>query len=342
MAGGRGTRLWPLTTKGRPKAFLSFDGTDISLLQRTISRLLALTSIENIFVVAGHSHEQELRSQTHQLPKQNIILEPVGRSTLPCIGLAGLYVRRRDESSVMIVVPGEQHIEDEAGFQKLMIYAAETAQSHNCVVTLGIKPTFPATRFGYIRLADEVSRMQDISVFRSGGFTEKPDEQRAIEFLSSGNYLWNSGMFIWPTSLLFEMIAKFAPDVYEALSAIDDSIGTKLEEEIIERIYSKMRSISIDYAIMERAEETLVLPADVGWNDMGIWPEVAEIWHKDDNSNVCSGEKIQHVGIDTSGCIVYSPGEKRKLIATVGVSNLVIVETPDALLLCDRDRADDR
>ena len=335
MAGGRGTRLWPLTTDNRPKALLSLDGTGISLLQRTISRLSGLTAPENIFVVAGRSHEQELRSQTHQLPEQNIILEPVGRSTLPCIGLAGLYMRRRDPSSVMVVVPGEQYIEDEARFQKLMARAAEAARNHNCVVTLGIKPTFPTTRFGYVQLGDEVSCAQGVHIFKSRGFTEKPDEQRATEFLSSGKYLWNSGMFIWPTSLLFEMISRYAPDVYDALLAIDNAIGTPSEKETIEQIYPNMRSISIDYAIMERSADTLVVPADIGWNDMGTWPEVAETWGTDGSLNACFG---RHVAIDSTGCVVYSPD---KLVATIGVQDLVVVETPGVLLLCTKDRADD-
>lgn len=335
MAGGQGTRLWPLTSIERPKAFLSFDGTDVSLLQRTISRLSRLTVSGNIFVVAGRAHENELRSQAYHIPKQNIILEPVARSTLPCIGLAGLYIKQRDASSIMIVVPGEQLIEDEAKFQNLMMRAVETAQDHNCVVTLGIKPTTPATRFGYIQLGDEVSCEEGVHVFRSRGFAEKPDEQVASEFLSSGSYFWNSGIFIWPTSLLFEMISRFAPDVYDLLLGIDDVIGTPEEKETIEQAYSNMRSISIDYAIMERAADMLVIPADIGWNDMGTWPEVAEIWEKDSHSNACFG---QHVGIDSAGCVIYSPS---KLVATVGVRDLIVVETPNALLLCAKDRADD-
>lgn len=335
MAGGQGTRLFPLTASGRPKAFLSFDGSGVSLLQHSISRLSGLAALKNIFVVAGRKHEQELLLQAHQIPEQNIILEPAGRSTLPCIGLAGLYIRRRSSSSVMVVVPGEQFIEDEAKFQNLMLRAAEAAREHNCVVTLGIKPTFPATRFGYIRLGDEVSRAQDVRIFKSRGFTEKPDEEKARGFLSSGKYLWNSGMFVWTTSLLFEMISKFAPDVYEALSRIDDAIGTSAEGETIQQVYSDMRSVSIDYAIMENAADILIVPADVGWNDMGTWPEVAETWEKDSNSNACFG---QHVGIDSTGCVIYS---RDKLIATVGLRDVVIVETQDAILVCDKNRADE-
>ena len=235
----------------------------------------------------------------------------------------------------MMVLPGEQLIEDEAEFQRLMMRAAEVASEHNCTATLGIRPTTPTTRFGYIQLGDEISCEKGIHVFRSRAFTEKPDEQKASEFLSSGNYLWNSGIFIWPTSLLFEVISRFAPDVHDALLCIDDAIGTAKEKETIDRAYSNMRGISIDYAIMEKAEDMLVIPADVSWNDMGTWPEVAETWEKDSHSNSCFG---RHVEIDSAGCMIYSPS---KLVATVGVQELIIVETPDALLLCARDRADD-
>ncbi len=335
MAGGQGTRLWPLTTIRRPKAFLSFDETGLSLLQRTISRLSPVADLNNIFVVAGQNHEEELNLQVGNIPARNIILEPVGRGTLPCIGLAGLYIRRRDPSSVMMVLPGEQLIEDEAEFQTLMIRAAQVARNHNCVVTLGIKPASPATRFGYVQLGDEVLSDSDLHVFRSLEFTEKPDKQTALEFISSGKYLWNSGIFIWPTSLLFDMISKLAPDIYEALLEMDRAIGTQEENEIIERAYSDMRSISIDYAIMERMADTLVIPADMGWNDMGTWPEVAEVWEKDSHNNSCFG---QHVGIDSAGCVIYSP---KKIVATVGIRDLIVVETPDAILLCAKDRADD-
>lgn len=335
MAGGQGTRLWPLTTIRRPKAFLSFDETGLSLLQRTISRLSPVAALNNIFVVAGKTHEEELNLQVGNIPARNIILEPVGRGTLPCIGLAGLHIRRRDPSSVMMVLPGEQLIEDEAEFQTLMIHAVKVARNHNCVVTLGIKPAGPATRFGYVQLGDEVLSDGDLHVFRSLGFTEKPDEQTALEFVSSGKYLWNSGIFIWPTSLLFDMISELAPDIYEALLEIDKAIGAQEGKEVIERAYSDMRSISIDYAIMERMEDTLVIPADIGWNDMGTWPEVAEVWEKDSHNNACFG---QHVGIDSAGCVIYSP---KKMVATVGIRDLIIVETPDAILLCAKDRADD-
>jgi len=335
MSGGQGTRLWPLTTSRRPKAFLSFDGSGISLLQRTISRLSILTDLKNIFVVAGRDHEGELLRQARNIPNENVVLEPTGRSTLPCIGLAGLHIRRRNPDGVMVVLPGEQLVGEEEKFASIARVAADVAGERNCIVTLGIKPTNPATRFGYIGLGDEVTRKDGISVFRAVEFTEKPDGQKAREFISSGRYMWNSGIFVLPVSLLFEMTSKLAPDIHDALLAIDAAIGTPDEKETVERVYQNIRSISIDYAIMEKAEDVLVIPADISWNDMGTWPEVAEVWEKDEHSNARLG---RHVGIDSDGCVIYSPD---KLVATVGIKDLIIVETDNALLVCAKDRANE-
>jgi mannose-1-phosphate guanylyltransferase len=335
MAGGKGTRLFPLTTANQPKAFLSFDSTGVSLLKRTIYRLLGVIEPDNIFIVAGQAHEEELIPQTGNISKRNIILEPMSRNTLPCIGLAGLYIKRRDDSGVIAILPGEQLVEDEAEFQRIITRAAKAGLEHRSVVTLGIKPTFPATRFGYVRTGEEVSREDDIPVFKSLGFTEKPNMEKAEEFCSGGEYFWNSGIFILPVTLLFRMISAFAHDVYEHLAIIDNAIGTSGEFETISRVYKNIRSISIDYAIMEKAENVLIIPADIGWNDMGTWTEVAETWEKDSDSNACFG---RHVGIDSSDCVIYSPN---KLVTTVGVRDLIIVSTPAAVLVCHKDRADD-
>ncbi len=335
MAGGKGTRLWPLATSKRPKALLSFDGTGVSLLQRTISRLSGLVLLENIFVVAGQEHEKELREQARNIPENNIILEPTGRSTLPCISLASLYIRRRNISGVVMVLPGEQLIKDEIEFQNLMMCGAEAAMEYNSIVTLGIKPANPATRFGYIHLGEEVFRKGEIGIFKTLGFTEKPNQEKAMEFLSSEKYLWNSGIFIFPISLLFDMISRFVPGLDNALSIINKAIGGAREKEVIQQVYTNLESISIDYGIIEKTENILVIPADIDWNDMGTWPEIAETWQKDGNNNACLGK---YMGIDSYGCVIYSP---EKLVATVGLEDVIIVETPDALLVCAKDRADD-
>ena len=335
LAGGQGTRLWPLTAKEIPKAFLSFDRTGISLLQRTISRVSQLTSHERIIIVAGQSHEKELHLHTQDIPDENVILEPTGRGTLSCIGLAALYVKRKDPSSIMIVMPGEQLIKDNKAFQQVITEAAKSAQKYNCVVTLGIKPTFPATRFGYINIGEKVSSSGDVPVFKSMGFTEKPDEKMASEFVSSGKYFWNSGIYVFPTLLLLNMISEFAPDVYDNLSEIETCIGTPDEKKAIDRVYPNMRNISIDYAVMEKSSNMLIIPADMDWNDMGTWTEVAETWESDEKFNACFGK---YITMDSSGCIIYSP---EKLVAMIGIHDVIIVDTPNGILICAKDRADD-
>jgi mannose-1-phosphate guanylyltransferase len=361
LSGGQGTRLWPLTANGIPKAFLSFDSTGISLLKNTILRVSNLLPYERIIIVAGQSHKKELHIHSKDIPDENIILEPTGRGTLSCIGLTSLYVKRKDPSSVMIVMPGEQLIKDDKAFQQVITEAVKSAQKYNCVVTLGIKPNFPATRFGYIHVGEKVSSKGDISVFKSMGFTEKPDEKKALEFTSSGKYFWNSGIYVFPTLLLLNMISEFAPDVYNNLSEIEKFIGTPDEKKAIDRIYPDMRNISIDYAVMEKSSNMLVIPADMGWNDMGTWTEVAETWEGDEKSNLAPLESTFSVGavevldtwesdekanacfgkyitIDSSGCIIYSP---EKLVATIGIHDVIIVDTPNGILICAKDRADD-
>ncbi len=335
LAGGLGTRLWPLTANDIPKAFLSLDGSGKTLLQNTIYRLSRVMPIENIYVVTRYCFNEIVRRQLQRIPNNNIILEPVSRSTLPGIGLGSLYIKRKDSTSIIITLPGEQKIDDTEKFQKILTFGAELAEKNNCIVTLGIKPAFPSTGFGYIQFGDEFSNNNDIKCFSVINFTEKPDKNRASEFLSTGRFLWNSGIYIMPIKHIFNMMSKFATDIYDKLSIIDKAIGTDAEHDIINDIYPSIRNVSIDYAIMEKASDILVIPADIGWNDMGTWTEVAETWNRDDNLNSYFGK---HINIDSSECIIYSPD---KYVATIGVHNLIIIDTPNGLLICDKKKADD-
>lgn len=334
LAGGYGTRLWPLTANDIPKAFLSLDGSGTSLIQKTISRLSRIMPYENIYVVTRNCLNERIRQHLKNLPLENIILEPVGRSTLPGIALGSLYIKRRDISGIIVSLPGEQIIDNSEEFQKLITFGAELAEKNNCVVTLGIRPTFPSTGFGYIQVGDQFIN-NHIDCYRVISFTEKPDKNRAIEFISTGKYLWNSGIYIMSVKRLFDMISKFAVDIYDKLLIIDRAIGTDAEYDVLNSVYPDIRKVSIDYDIMEKTSDILVIPADIGWNDMGTWTEVAEIWNHDDNQNAYFGK---HINIDSSECIVYSPD---KHVATIGVRNLIIIDTPNGLLVCDKKRADD-
>jgi mannose-1-phosphate guanylyltransferase len=335
LAGGLGTRLWPLTANNTPKAFLSFDNSNLSLLQRTIIRVEKVTSKEKIYISAGKNHKESLYQQAQNLPENNIILEPLPKGTLACIGLSSLYIKKQDSSAIIISMPGEQLIKNDKLFQKIMVLAVESAQKYNTIITLGIKPSFPATRFGYIHIGKKIFYGNDVEAFESLGFTEKPDEKKALEFFNSGVYLWNSGIYIFPVSLLFELIHDLVPNVYNILSEIEGYIGTPNELEVIERLYPKMPNISIDYAIMEKYKNMLVIPADMDWNDMGTWVEVAETWNSDSNNNSYLGE---YINLDSDECIVYSPNIP---VTTIGIQGLIIINTPNGLLVCPKDRIDD-
>jgi mannose-1-phosphate guanylyltransferase len=335
LSGGQGSRLWPLTAQNVPKALLCLDNSEVSLLRKTINRAKHLTLPKGIFISAGRSHEVELKRQADEIPYENLIFEPTARGTLPCIGFSALYMKRQSQSEIMITMPGEQLIKDDIAFRDVMFQAVYFAEKFNTVVALGIKPTFPATRFGYIKIGKQASCNDGFAIFESEGFTEKPDEKKALDFLSSGKYLWNSGIYTFPISWLFEMIAKFTPDVHEKLVEIEESIGTAYQDEVIGRVYPEMRNISVDYAVMERAENMLVMPTDTYWNDMGTWTEVSETWETDQHSNSHHGE---YISIDSNECIIYA---HKKVVAIIGVQNVIIIDTPDGLLVCDKNRADD-
>lgn len=360
MAGGSGTRFWPLSTINKPKQLLSLTG-DSTPIQQTVSRILPLISEQNIFIVTNKLQQEELRKQISKvsaIPAHNIIVEPVGRNTLPCIGLAALYIKAKsyDQSSIMVVLPSDHFIRDEKRFLKLLSDAQEVAQEGSSIVTFGIMPNRPETGYGYIALQNKVCSINDTDVFKAERFTEKPDKRTAAEFVASGKYLWNSGMFLWRTSVLLDMIEKFVPDIFRKLSKLEAAIGTPDEQEIIQEAYSQMRSISVDYAIMEKADNVLVIPADIGWSDVGSWAAMDEVWQKDANGNACkmnlprskkmvdspssvaspdSGSSGQHISIDTSDCVIYSD----KLVATIGLKDLIVVETEEALLVCPKSRA---
>ena len=334
MAGGNGTRFWPLSTISNPKQLLNLT-TDGTLIQKTVSRITPLIPEQNIFIVTNTFQREELRRQVSEvsaIPSRNIIVEPVGRNTLPCIGLAALYIKSLEQSSTMTVLPSDHFVRDEGRFLQLLCYAQKVVQEHDCLVTLGIKPSRPETGYGYISLKNRIYSINGTDIFKAEQFTEKPDRQTATEFLASGKHLWNSGMFVWRTSTLLEMIERFAPDISVELSKIEAVIGTPHEQRVIQEIYPQMRSISVDYAIMEKADNVLVIPADFGWSDIGSWAAIDEVWQKDANSNVCMS---QHIGIDTSGCTIYSD----KLVATIGLEDVAIIETEKALLVCPKSRA---
>ena len=341
MAGGRGTRFWPLSTEDNPKQLLSLVG-DTSLLQQTVARIAPLMPLEDIYVVTGESLVSATKHHLHDLPSENIIAEPVGRNTLPCIGLAALYLRKwRGDDAVMVVLPADSVIQDQQRFRKLLQYAENIAANDDVLITFGVPPTRVETGYGYIHLGAAAHTADGLQAFQARQFVEKPDRETAKKFLESREYLWNSGMFVWRVDLILNAIRIYQASIYQRLMEIDAAIGTASETEAISHAYSQMENISVDYGVMEKAKDVLVIPADIGWNDVGHWGAMHELCERDTSGNSVRGK---HIGIDTQDCIIFDQTVQNpdviegKLIATIGVSDLVIVESECAVFVCPIDR----
>lgn len=337
MAGGGGTRFWPLSRKAKPKQFLNLSGKD-TMVMDTANRLSLFMNPEDIFIVTGKDFVKSTVEETKTILKADHILgEPAARNTAACIGYAAMEIIRKYEDGVMCVVPSDHFIKDEEEFQRVMEYAISLATEKDALVTVGIKPTFPSTGYGYIR-CNKGNSVYNESQGRHYDevmeFVEKPDLERAKSYVESGEYAWNSGMFVWKASLILEYFKELLPDIYADLSQIGDVMGTEKEQETIERVYPTISKISIDYGIMERAKGVLMVEGDFGWNDVGSFDALEEIYGTDEAGNVKIGNGCT---LETEGCIIYNDG--KKLIATLGVENLIVAQTDDIVLVCDKSRA---
>ncbi|MGD8381736.1 MAG: mannose-1-phosphate guanylyltransferase [Syntrophobacterales bacterium] len=334
MAGGKGTRFWPRSRQERPKQLLNIVGRR-SMLQQTVARITSLLPPENIIVVAGENHGEEVHNQLAELPKENIILEPVGRNTAACIGLAALVVQQRDSAAVMAVLPADHLITDEELFLATLQAAVARARRQPVLITLGIRATTAETGYGYIEAGEQVDTEQSHNFYKVISFHEKPDRERAEQYLEQGNFFWNSGMFVWQAETILEAMQNHLPGLYSDLQELQQFLGTGELEDGIARIYPDLESISIDYGVMEKAENVIMIPADFGWNDLGTWASMSEIWPRDDQDNVYQGEIM---ALDSRQNVVFS---RQKLCVLLGVDDLIVVDTEDALLVCPVHRAQD-
>ncbi len=332
MAGGRGERFWPRSRMAQPKQFLNLMG-DKTMLQLTVERIEGLVGISDTYIVAGAEFKEIILKQIPHLPPDNIIIEPFGRDTAAAIGLAALVLGREKPREVMMVLPADHYISDVARFREVMQSAAAAAGKGERIVTLGITPHRPETGYGYIRRGGLCDTFGGIPAYEVEKFLEKPDYERALEFLNCGDYLWNSGMFVWRVDLIHRLIAIHAPRLAGGLEEIGAALGTEEYPEVLARVYAGLPRISVDYSILERADGVLVMPGDFGWDDIGSWTALARYAEKDGNGNVLEGEGVL---IDTSGTCVFSPG---KTAAVLGVEDLLIVNEKDSLLVCRKDRA---
>ena len=332
MAGGRGTRFWPRSREKKPKHLLDIVSKR-TIIQETVDRIKSLIEPANILVVTGKKHARELIKQLPEIPAQNIIIEPVGKNTAACIGLAALHIQKKVPDAVMVVLPSDHAIGDYRKYLEVISAAAKVAEQEGGLVTIGIKPSGPQTGFGYIEQGQSLRNVSGKKVFRVKSIREKPDLQKARKFVQSGKFYWNSGMFIWKASTLLENFQRFQPEMAIQLRQIADAGGVR--SRAFRRLYPRLQKISIDYALMEKVSNIYAVPADIGWNDVGSWAVVYELSPQDPEKNVRPRASLS---LDSHGNMVFSP---KKLVVTVGVQDLIVVETDDALLVCARDRSQD-
>lgn len=331
MAGGSGTRLWPCSREACPKQLLNLL-SERTMLQEAWERITPFVPSEKIFVVTSETYIDIVRQQIPQMLATNIIGELEGHGTAPCIGLSVLYLRRLDPEAVMAVLTADHYIERADELRRALEAAAQVA-TEGRLVTLGIQPNRPATGYGYIERGEKLTQVSGHDVYRVEKFTEKPDLPTARAFVESSRYYWNSGMFIWKVSTILREFEKLMPQFYAQLIEIDAALGTAEEQAVLERVWAEVENETIDYGIMERAENVAVIPVDIGWSDVGSWATLFELRPADAGGNVVVG---QHVGLDTRDCLIHG---SRRLVTTIGLEDMIVVDTEDALLVCPKERA---
>jgi mannose-1-phosphate guanylyltransferase len=336
MAGGSGTRFWPRSRAAWPKQFLVIGHGDDSLLQRTVARIEALIPPERVFVVTNERHVEATRKQLPRVPADQILGEPAGRNTAPCVAWGPAHVRRRDPDAIIAVLPADPHIGDEARYLDVL-RAAINAASGDALVTIGITPDRPETGYGYIELGDAISG----TTRTAKRFVEKPDRATAESYVASGRFLWNSGMFFFRVDAINRAIAQHLPVLTDAMKRYDAAATLGREAELVAQTYASLPSISFDHGVMEKADKILVVPGEFGWDDVGHWASAWELADKDARGNAAPESSVV---IDSDNCYVQSDLGKTadgRIIALVGVRDLIVVDTQDALLVIPRERAQD-
>ncbi|MBN2469917.1 MAG: mannose-1-phosphate guanylyltransferase [Anaerolineae bacterium] len=334
MAGGGGTRLWPLSRKAQPKQMLVLTDEQQSMFQLTVRRLQPLLNPDRIFVVTGQDMVAQLREETPEIPAENYIIEPYGRNSGPAAALGSMVITERDPEAIIATLSADHHIANTERFRQVLTATADIA-SQGMIVTLGISPSRPAVEFGYIKRGEEIGQFGGFTAYQAEGFTEKPNLTKAAEFVLSGLYSWNSGMFIWPGRLILAEYQRQQPAIYEPLMAIRAALGAEDFAAQIKAQWDLMPSISLDYAVMEGAPSIAVIPVDIGWSDIGSWDLLYEVLPTDTAGNTTRGKGPDCIQVDTTNTLIISD----RLVVTIGVDDLVVIDTHDALLVCHRSQA---
>jgi mannose-1-phosphate guanylyltransferase len=352
LAGGRGTRFWPRSRMRTPKQLLNIAGNE-TMLRETVARLKPIVSLRDFWVVTNAEQSAGVRRELSGVPSSQILAEPVGRNTAAAIGLAAIHLVHRHDDALMAVLPADSYVADAPTYRKLVRAALDLAGTPGTLVVLGIPPTRPETGYGYIERSGLIARPRGVTAYAVRRFTEKPGPPVARKYVASGKYLWNAGMFFWRASTFLENLQRFLPATQAALTELAKTIGTAGYASALRRIYPRLENISVDYAVMEPATQlrsvgigtrkrkdgptarVCVIPARVGWSDIGSWAAVYELLASKSGANVSAGPFFS---IDASGNYFWSP---KKFVAAIGVRDMVLVETDDAILLCPRERSQD-
>lgn len=331
MAGGIGSRFWPVSRLDLPKQFLDILHVGKTLIQSTFDRFAQYIPVENIYVVTAWQYKDIVAEQLPGIKPANIVCEPSRKNTAPCIAYISYKLQELNPESNLICAPADHLILDEVAFKKVSIEAMAFTDRNNALLTLGIKPFQPNTGYGYIQF-DEFAVSDNI--YKVKTFTEKPDLELAKTFLASGDFLWNAGIFVWKTRNIISSFEKYLPEIHEVFYAAKTAMNTEKEKEAIDLIYPLCANISIDYGILEKADNVYVIPSSFGWSDLGTWGSAYENLEKDYNENAVAGKNI--ILFDSTGNVVHSGSEK--LILLQGLDNYIVVDTPDALLVCKKDK----
>lgn len=331
MAGGIGSRFWPMSTPECPKQFIDVVGCGRSLIQLTVDRFNGICPPENVWVVTSEKYVGIVREQLPEIPASNILAEPCARNTAPCIAYACWKIKKKHPNANVVVTPSDALVMDTAEFRRVVEKALRFTDQGNAIVTLGIPPTRPETGYGYIAAEDAITT--DKEIFTVDAFKEKPDKDTAEKYLSAGNYFWNAGIFVWNVRTITSVMRVYAPGIAQIFDRIFPDFYTEKEQESIDKLFPTCESISIDYAVMEKAQEIYVLPASFGWSDLGTWGALHGLLPRDKSGNATVGPDIRLY--DSKNCIVHTSEEKRVVVQ--GLDGYIIAEKDGTLLICRLD-----
>jgi mannose-1-phosphate guanylyltransferase len=331
MAGGIGSRFWPMSRSAFPKQFLDILGTGKTLIQSTFDRFAHFIPTENIFVVTSDEYVDIVASQLPSIKKENILSEPSRKNTAPCVAYIGFKLAQVNPDAALICAPADHLILDEPAFKKVCIEAMDFVQKHRALITLGIKPTYPNTGYGYIQFDQQPA---SDNVYKVKTFTEKPNTELAKTFLASGEFLWNAGIFVWQIKNIVGAFRKYLPEMADVFESEKEHFNTATEKSAVERIYPQCTNISIDYGIMEKADNVYIIPSSFGWSDLGTWNSAYENMERDYLGNAVAGEQV--MVIDATKCMVHAPNDK--LLVLQGLDDYIIVDTKDILLICKKEK----